>query len=352
MTKSGKVAFVNIDQLKRCFALLWRAGIPCNVVGGVGSGKTTAVVEFVEELNQATGNGYKLWKLIASVMEPSDFGVPVPVDGKLRHLAPEFLPFDCDDKGVILADEFDRAKPDVQNSFLQLLLGGEIHGHEISKDAYMIMTMNGESDIYTTPLSMAARTRVCTLYVSSNAQGTLESWDNWAEREGISPLMRGFARFRPELIEAHEDFEELSLATSRTRDMADAILIASEEVEFKTADILMPCLSGVVGKAVAVELMGYKKMVDACPDPLEIIKNPETADVPDQPGILYAVGIALLGHVQPDEGEKAEAVVKYAVRMPKEICAFVLLRLGEKCPKVIATKSYLKWVEENKVVLS
>ena len=128
MTKSGKVTFINVEQMKRCFALLWKAGVPACVIGGVGSGKTSGAVEFIDEINVGSkkgGNKFNLWKLILSVLEPSDFGIPYPQDGKLKHLAPDFLPFDSEEFGVILADEFDRAKPDTQNR-LDLSGGGRI----------------------------------------------------------------------------------------------------------------------------------------------------------------------------------------------------------------------------------
>ena len=39
------INYINHDQLNRSLLLLWKAKIPACIVGGVGSGKTTAVEE-------------------------------------------------------------------------------------------------------------------------------------------------------------------------------------------------------------------------------------------------------------------------------------------------------------------
>jgi len=349
---NGKVMFAAIDQLKRIFALNWMAWIPTCVVGSVGTGKTSEAEEFIKELDGNSEETYHQWKILPSVMEPSDFGVPYPQDGKLAHLAPTFLPFNCQDKGVMIVDEFDRAKPDVQNTFLQILLGGNIHGNVISPNAYTIMTMNGASDMYTTPLSEAARTRVCSIFVSTHATGNLDGWDEWAENNEINTATRGFVKFRPELLEAKEDFEELALPNPRTIAMASKIMDAADEASFRTDDILPLCLAGVVGKAVAIEMMAYKEMVDKCPDVDDIIANPEKAQMPTDQSVLYAIGLALVSKVSGDEDqETAKAVVQYAARMPEEFTAFVLRKLGGKCPRIHTTKDYMKWAEEHKMII-
>ena len=365
MTSNGKIPFLNIEQLVRCFAVLWKTKefstdgrpVPAAVLGPVGSGKTTAAGILVDSLNKngngsAAKNPYHLWKVIVSVLTSSDFGVPYPTpDGKLEHLAPNFLPFDSKERGVLLFDEFDRGKPDVQNSALQILLGGELHGHEVSPNIFIILTMNGISDIFTTPLSEAARTRVCSLFVSPHAGGAGDSWDDWAADHGISPMMRGFAKFRPDLITAKEEFEELAIPTPRTRDMADWIMKACEAVKFETNDIMLPLLAGVIGKAAAIELIAFRSLYEKCPDPDEVLADPTKAPVPEEQSVLYALGLALLAKIEKDDREKAIALVKYAVRMPEDKTAFVLRKLGDVCPTVVSAKEYLSWVEEHKMIL-
>jgi len=346
---NGKVQFLNIAQVRRALALLWRANVPTALIGGVGCGKTTAVEEFVAALN-TNGFSWELWTLPLAYMDPTDIGgIPTPESERVRYLLPPFLPFDPNQKGVIFGDEFDRATSEVQNAFLQVLLGRKIHGVPLSPNAYVVLAMNGESDMFTTPLSYAARTRICSLFVSSNADGSLDSYEDWAMQNGISPLMMGFARFRPDLLRPFEEFEELAIATPRTRDMADRILTAAAQVQFPTEDILLPCLAGVVGKATALEILAYRELFDKAPKPQEVLKNPTTAPIPERLDIVYSLCSALLRHVATRE--QAGRLVPYAVRLPDELCAFTLRMLAKAIPDAVTLPEYIQWQQQHSSLL-
>jgi len=357
MNTEGKVPFLSPKQLKRAIIVLWKAQIPAAIFGGPGCGKTTAVYEIIDDLNiDPKANGkYKMWPMILSYKGPEDVGgVPYPNSKHTRvhYLLPEDLPFDTEEPGIIFGDEFDRASPETQNSFLQILLGGNIHGKKISPNAYVTLAMNGTSDIYTTQLSTAAITRVCTLFVSSGADEFLDSYDEWAELKGISPMMRGFARFTPDLLEEHEDFEELARATPRTRDMADRILMAADAVKFKTEDIIKPMIAGVIGKAAAVKLLAFRHMFLKAPEPLKVIKDPEHAPIPDEVSVLYALICALVAHVKNcDDIYTTDQLCRYAVRLPDEMTGMMFRKLHAKCDKVVTNSLFDKWAKDHSFIL-
>ena len=352
--KQGKVEFLTPKQLKRGLVVLWQAKIPAAIFGGPGSGKTTTVYELIDNLNR-DGDTFKLWSWILSYKGPEDIGgVPYPNKDytRTRYLLPADLPFGTDEKGIIFGDEFDRASVETQNAFLQVLLGGVIHGERISPNAYVILAMNGTSDIYTTQLSAAALTRVCTLFVSSHAEEFLDSYDEWAESHGVSAMMRGFARFTPDLLEEHEDFEELAKPTPRTRDMADRILTAADSVKFRTDDIIKPLIAGVIGKAAAIKLLAFRNIFLKAPEPLAIIKDPQHASIPDDVNIIYAVVCALVGHIKgADDLHTTDQLCKYAVRLPDELAGMMFRKIYSKCAKVVTNELYDKWTKEHKFIL-
>lgn len=349
--KQGKVEFLSPKQLKRAIIVLWKAKIPAAIFGGPGCGKTTSVYEIIDDLNKG-GDNFKMWPMILSYKGPEDVGgVPYPNEDhtRVRYLLPEDLPFGTDDKGIIFGDEFDRASPETQNSFLQILLGGIVHGKRISPNAYVVLAMNGTSDIYTTQLSAAAITRVCTLFVSSKSDEFLDSYEEWAESVGVSPMMRGFARFTPDLLEEHEDFEELAKATPRTRDMADRILQAASSVKFRTEDIIRPLLAGVIGKAAAIKLLAFRDMFTKAPDPLTVIRDPENAPIPDNVSVAYALVCSLVGHIK-GQGDlrTVDQLCKYAIRLPEELTGMMFRKIYSKCDTVVTNVNFDKWSKEHK----
>lgn len=324
------------------------------IVGSVGCGKTTAVEEFVAALNDA-GLETRLYTNILSLIEASDLsGIPVPgEEGAVQYLRPPTLPLDTDETAVVFLDEFDRCDDVTQSAALQLLLGGNIHDHKLSPNAYTVGAMNGESDILTNPLSKAALTRCATLFISSGAAGNLDSYDEWARANGISPLSRAFARFRPDLLDPYEDFEELAQYTPRTRDYGDRILRAAEVAQFETEDILLPCLAGVLTKGVAIQLLAFRDLYEKAPSATEVLANPDTVnlDIQDDTGILrtdilYALVMGVAGHVG-DSRTKARAFVTFATRLPDELTALALRELQQVYPQAASLSEFTQWMNNH-----
>lgn len=347
------INYINHDQLKRSLLLLWKAKIPACIIGGVGSGKTTAVEALCNTLDNKMEDKFNLWKIFLGLIDSTEIGgMPYKSDeGKLDFMPPKFLPFGTDESGIIFGDEYDRAAPDVQNAFNQILLGGEIHGNKISENAYVVLAMNGESDTYTTPLSEAARNRVCTLFLSSHAYGNLEQWNEWARSNNINETIRAFANYRSDLIERHEEFNELALMTPRSRDMAGRILDAADQTSnFKTDDILIPCLAGVVGSGPAHELISFQKMKDSLPKIEDMLQDPDNYlddEVFSEPSLSYILSVSIASHcsMNPKDAGKAIRLMRNA---PEEIQIFAIDNIGKEQPDAFTTKEYKEFFKANK----
>lgn len=347
------VNYINHDQLKRALLLLWKAKIPACIIGGVGSGKTTAVESLCSTLDTKMERTFNLWKIFLGLIDATEIGgMPYRSDeGKLDFMPPKCLPFNTDEYGIIFGDEYDRAAPDVQNAFNQILLGGEIHGNKISPNSYVILAMNGESDSYTTPLSEAARNRVCTLFLSSHAYGNLEQWNDWASKNNINDTIRAFANYRSDLIERHEEFNELALITPRSRDMAGKILDAAESTKnFSTEDILTPCLAGVIGSGAAHELISFQKLKNDLPDIKDMINNPDKYkdhEAFDEPSLSYILSVSIASHCAMNPKDCGSAI-KLMMNAPEEVQVFAVDGIGKEQPEAFATKEYKSFFEKNK----
>ena len=350
------VKYISHHQLQRALLLLQMAGVPACIIGGVGCGKTTAVEEFAKKINDQIEPDYNLWKIFLGLVDSTDIGgVPIRTDdNKIHYAPPECLPFNTDASGVILGDEYDRSAPEVQNAFNQILLGGEIHGNRISPNAFVVLTMNGSSDRYTTQLSEAARNRVCTLFMSSNAAGVLSQWDSWAQKNKINETIRAFAHFKQDLIKTHENFEELAMITPRSRDMAGYVLDAAEKANFKTEDIMLPVLAGIIGHGPATELIAFERMQKDLPDIEDMLKNPskyETDECFANSSLCYAIGIALGGLMDPEDADRAENAVKIVSYMPDEIAAWAIRNVTNACPIVQTTDTFREFFNQMKELI-
>jgi len=354
----GMVSFINHDQLNRCLLLLWMADIPACIIGGVGCGKTTAIEDLVKRLNKKEEfkeDSFELWKIFLGLVDATEVGgVPFrDSDGILRYAPPSTLPYNSKKHGIIFGDEYDRAPPDVQNAFNQILLGREIHGNTISENAYVVLAMNGDSDRYTTPLSEAARNRVCTLFLSSHAQGNLEQWDEWAKENKINPTVRAFAHCRTDIIEKHEEFNELAIITPRSRDMAGRILDAAEKVRFETKDILAPCLNGVIGAGAANELIQFMRMEKELPKIETMLKDPESFashEVFKKVDLTYmlAISVASFAGLHKSQAGKAIALMGYA---PPEIQVWAVKGIVEACPTAASTEEYSEFFKNTQEMM-
>ena len=351
------VPFINVEQAGRCLALCAVAKQPVALVGGPGSGKTEAVKQFAAKL------GAKLIVKLLAYCERTDLGgMPFPAEGKVRgveYLRPLDLPLEGlvkdEEKPIVLfLDEFDRAPMDVQNATLQMLLGGDLNGNRLAKNVFVVLAMNGASDMYTTALSEAARNRICTLFVNSKADGNKESYTNWAREQSIHPMTIGFMNFmEPDTLKAYDEFEELAIATPRSvGEFTSKILYATEAVKFQTDDVLLAVLAGLIGQNAAAKFLAYRSRWKSCPKPEDVLKNPQTAMVPAECDTAFAVGCSVIGltmrNGKPDRALLDKAV-RYIARLPADAAAGLFRSLNDKGATDVSTiPTYQSWAAKNK----
>lgn len=363
------VKTVDLEQARRAIVLCMAADIPVALWGGTGIGKTTLVCDLAKDLGW-NGNGneealegkdFGCWMINLSVMEPSDIaGIPFPnVTEKgqwAQYMMNKAFPFSLKAKGILFMDEVDRVSREVQNSALRVV-DKNVNGVKIGKDVFIIMAGNGTSDIYTTPLSEAYRSRVCHLYINQGSDKAVDGYEAWAEKNGISRLMRSFARFRKEEWTKNDraEFEELGVSNRRAFDNADRILqmVDGEELKFKTDDILLAVIQGLVGQSAAVQLLAFRDLYKTAPDPREVLKDPDNAPIPEEPAVVYATALAIIGMVEGEKDTKrAKACLQYLVRLEPELGAMGIRKLiTEKCPFICTEQLFLNWTEKHKALI-
>ena len=324
--------------------------VPILFVGGPATAKTSVHHKVTTEL------GVSLWPINLSRHEPGDFSQPVPMHdiNRTRYFVPEsgYMPFDeADAKGIVYLDEFDRAGPEMQNASLNFLLDRNFQGHLLHDGVYVTAACNGTSDLYTTALSEAGITRVCSLFVSMHSEGAAECWQEWAEAHDVSPEIIAFRRYNADFIKCHdEDFEELAVCDDRTIVMASAILEAAKHVSFRTDDIIDPMVAGCVGEAAAMRIQALCRLRGKLPSPEDVYRDPENAILPEDPGAMCMAATILVRDAGTDLG-RGDAVARWACRMPPEVAAFLLKSLTQAIPNVVTCDAYRRWRDAHKALL-
>ncbi len=182
--------------------------------GPAGTGKTEMAMQACEAL------GYDFCYLNLSVLEAPDLmGLPRIIDDTTCYALPRMLPQRKDwaderDKQIraakggvsevprekrpkiLLIDEADKAKPELQNPCLELLQFRSINGTKLDVHACIATGNLPEEGAFSQPMSHALTNR-CLIY---RVEPAFEPWQEWAAGAGVNPLIVGYLSRNTEML--------------------------------------------------------------------------------------------------------------------------------------------------------
>lgn len=177
-----------IDQsvYKQTLAFNIRSGGNLLVLGMAGTGKT--------EMAQAacSESGYDHIYINLSVLEAPDLiGLPIiTADRRVEYAIPQFMPkVDGTTKPfVLIVDEIDKAKPELQNPLLELFQSHSINGTPLNIQAIVATGNLPDEGAFSQPISHALTNRCKTFRITHN----FDAWAEWAQEASVNPLVIGF----------------------------------------------------------------------------------------------------------------------------------------------------------------
>jgi len=171
-----------------------RTGGNLMIFGQAGTGKTEMAIQAAE------AEGFGVYYLNLSVLEAPDLlGLPIVTDDKsVDYARPKFLPVEgrVERPVVLLVDEVDKARPELQNPLLELFQSHTLNGTRLSIQAIVATGNLPDEGAHSQPVSHALTNR-CKVY---RLVHSFEPWRQWAQDSGLNGLVVGFLSKNQEFL--------------------------------------------------------------------------------------------------------------------------------------------------------
>jgi len=322
-------------EIKKALELLVPLGQPAFVWGAPGVGKSQIVAQTARLL------GRELVDLRAVLLDPVDLrGIPkIGQDDVARWCPPSFLPR-CG-SGILFLDELNAAPPLVQAACYQLVLDRKLGEYELPAGWTVVAAGNRESDRAVThrmPSALANR------FVHLDFEPSVEDWIAWAQQENMPEELVAFIRFRPSLLHSFDPSgPEKAFPSPRTWEYAGRIVQSRPEEALEYA-----LLKGTVGEGAAAEFTGFCRLCRDLPEPEAVLAAPDSAPVPEEPAVLYALCEALARAMNP---ATMDGLVRYASRLPAEFGVLLVRGAAARDKAVLDSGAFTRWATANAQVL-
>ena len=304
-----------------------------------GVGKTSWIVQLIEAMGAR-------WVILSLAQyDPAEFGGWIVSQGdKMVRLRPDWMPTNTPEEqaraeageviGVIIIDEPQNAPTALQNIAAQLTNERRVGNHYLPDGWAIVLAGNKDSNrAGTTKMPTHLRDRLMPIQIDAD----LEDFVAYANKVGMSHLVTGFVRARPDLLSKFER-DATAWPSPRGWDRVSTILSWGMDAVEQTIAI-----AAQVGEGVAAEFSGYLRIADSMGDPAEALANPTTYPVPDaDPSATYAMCAALSNMATADN---FAAMLTYLKRFDhQEFAAFTVKDACNRKPelkKVPALRDYL-----------
>jgi hypothetical protein len=319
---------VKLKNLPAALSYIHKAGLSAFVKGAPGTGKTTALRQYAKDAK------LELINIHAPLSDLLDIKGALSVR---EHVA-QFLPLKKwpakDDAPVlVLIDEFPQCVPAIQNGYSQLLIEKIIGEVELPKGSFVAATGNRREDkaaTHNTPRHIDSR--VVELNVELDHAGFLD----WAMKNKLHKMVVAFGNFRPGCL---FNFDPKTIqgpyACYRTWEYASDLLKQNPPLS-----LIDELLSGVLGSAVVGEFMAFRTTYLNLPNAKEILQDPENAELPSEPGTLYALSSAIAYAV---DDSTADNFVTLADMLPIEYAAVMIKTTQYQFPAIKKNKKFGAW---------
>lgn len=313
------------------------------IIGAPGGGKSSLAREIADELAKKHDIPEdRIVEFNPSLREPTDIlGLPIMGGECSKWLPPAELYALRAGQGpcILIIEELSDATMDMQNPLCRVILDRYAGQMKLSDELYIIATGNRTSDRSgANRMSTKLANRMRILEFTED----LDDWIKWAEGHGIHPVMRAFLKWRPNLL---SDFDPSNSSNPTPRSWEDVSRIPLDMPD----DSFFEHVAGSVGKGAASEYCGFIRIYKDLPDFNEIMKHPDTAEVPTSPDVLFAITAKIATVVNKSNFSK---LYKFIERLPPEFVVKTMKECMKECDSITRTAEFRSFAIKNVDVLT
>ena len=254
--------------------------------------------------------------------------------------------------GVIIFDEASDGSREVMNAVCPVMLERRAGNLKLSKDLYMIATGNRVEDKSgANRMSSKLANRMSLINFTPSAEDFVNWANQYKKADGslvFDEIQIAFHRFRPVLVTCEPGtpgaFDPSRFANPTPRAWERVAHIPTDLPD----DVYLEHVAGEVSEGPAVELVGFRKIVNEMPDIESIFANPAKAPVPEKPQVLWALSGSLARHCKAPQMDNLEI---YLRRLPPEFAMITMRDISVVNVALCSTKAFGRWALANQQIL-
>jgi MoxR-like ATPase len=318
--------------------------VPLHIWGACGVGKSQIVSQVAKDLN------WQFLDVRAVQLDPVDLrGLPRITNDQAEWVPPKFLP--TSGEGILFLDELTSAPQMTQAGCYQLVLDRKLGEYTLPESWVVIAAGNPASERgvhFSMPRPLRNR------FVHLELEPDFEDWSKWALKAAIRPEILAFLRFKPALLHDADATSDVNAwPTPRSWEMASSVLTGFAKRQnggsaVGSSEIEAQLLEGTIGEAATIELVAFLRLFRQLPSVQEILLNPDTAPVPDEPSARIAIATAL-GRVLTDHS--ITKGMRYLNRLPAELCVLAMRDAAVRDRAITHTPEFVRFGIEQAEVL-
>lgn len=315
------------------------------LVGPPGVGKDAAMEQAAARIERRLGLPFAIKSFFLTTVEPPDvrgFGLPGrDADGTpiMQFTKAPWVPRSDEPKhGFIFLNEFGQAQQDVAKPAAELWLNGRVGESRLDITYMVVGASNRESDRSGVGRGLAfIDNRKMRVMIEPN----LDSWVDWAERQGINPFAIAFAKVKPSLIFGDKVPEKPGpFCTPRT------FVKVSHLVNRLPMNLFTEAAAGYIGEGAAAEFIAFLRVAEELPKWEDIVRDPSKVRIPEQR--IDAVYAAMQMVAHRVDATTAKPAFTFLKRLGQEFQVAGLKAVLRRCPQMIQTPDFALWLRENK----